>query len=68
MRTVGRSLASIRSTATSVSLSEPSTLARNSRLSVSLTVTSLALATTCALVRMRPSLLTMNPEPMPRTS
>src|SRR5205085_9176486 len=31
-----------------------------------LTVTSSALATTCALVRITPSLLTMKPEPMPR--
>ena len=42
-----------------------STLALNSRLSTSLTVTSLLPATTCALVRIMPSGLTMNPEPMP---
>ena len=42
---------------------EPSTLALNSRRSVSLTVTSLASRTTCALVRMMPSALMMKPEP-----
>ena len=64
--TTGRSLASIFSTAMSVVLSLPSTFAVNSRLSVSLTVTSSASATTCALVRMTPSGLTMKPEPTPR--
>ncbi|MDT4853307.1 hypothetical protein FQZ97_875680 [compost metagenome] len=64
--TTGRFLASIFITATSVCGSEPSTLALNSRRSVSFTVTSLASCTTCALVRMMPSLLTMKPEPSPR--
>ena len=64
--TVGRSLASILSTATSVTLSLPSTLALNSRWSVSFTVTSSASATTWALVRIMPSAPTMKPDPMPR--
>ena len=64
--TVGRPLASIFSTATSVLASWPSTLARNSRRSVSLTVTSSAPRTTWALVRITPSGLTMKPEPCPR--
>ena len=49
--TVGRSLAGILITATSLFLSTPTTLAVNSRRSVSFTVTSLAEATTWALVR-----------------
>ena len=65
--TVGRSFASILSTATSVCGSAPSTLARNSRRSVSLTVTSSAFLTTWALVSTTPSGLTMKPEPWPRT-
>ena len=65
--TVGRSLASIFSTATSVAGSLPSTLAANSRRSVSFTVTCLASRTTWALVSTRPSALTMKPEPWPRT-
>ena len=64
--TVGRFLASILSTATSVLGSAPSTLAKNSRRSVSFTITSRASRTTCALVRMMPSALTMKPEPCPR--
>ena len=48
--TFGRSFASIFSNATSVRLSVPMTLALNSRLSVSLTLTSSAPSTTCALV------------------
>ena len=64
--TVGKFLASIFNTAMSVVLSLPSTLALNSRLSVSRTVTSSASATTCALVRMIPSGLTMKPDPKPR--
>ena len=67
-RTVGRSLASMRITAISVCGSLPSTLALNSRRSVSLTVTSVALSTTWAFVRIRPSGLTMKPEPSPFTS
>ncbi len=63
--TTGRSLALIFSTAMSVLGSAPSTFARNSRRSVSLTVTSVASFTTCALVMMMPSGLTMKPEPMP---
>ena len=49
----------------SVAVSMPSTLALNSRRSLSLTVTSFASRTTCALVRIRPSELMMKPEPMP---
>lgn len=64
-RTVGRFLASILSTVTSVLGSAPSTLARNSRRSVSLTVTSVAPRTTWALVSTSPSALTMKPEPWP---
>ena len=56
----------MRSTAMSVAGSAPSTLAENSRRSLSLTVTSLASRTTCALVRISPSLLMMKPEPWPR--
>ena len=52
IRTVGRFLASIFTSATSVRRSTPITFAWNSRLSVSLTVTSVASSTTCALVRM----------------
>src|SRR5512143_1499121 len=65
--TVGRSVAAILITATSERLSVPTTLALNSRPSVSLTVTVLALSTTCWLVRISPSGLTMNPEPTPIT-
>ena len=65
-RTVGRPLASILSTATSVRLSAPTTLALNSRLSVRRTMTSSAPSTTWALVITRPSAATMNPEPTPR--
>ena len=64
--TVGKFFASIFSTATSEALSKPTTLALNSRLSVSFTLTTEASATTCALVRMTPSALTMKPEPSPR--
>ena len=49
----------------SVAVSMPSTLAVYSRRSLSLTVTSFASRTTCALVRIRPSELMMKPEPMP---
>ena len=65
MRTTGRLVASILTSATSVRRSTPSTLALNSRLSVSFTVTSVASATTWALVRMVPSALTIKPEPWP---
>jgi len=65
--TTGRFFASIFKTATSVFGSEPSTLARNSRRSASLTMTSLAPRTTCAFVRMTPSGLTMKPDPAPKT-
>ena len=47
--------------------SMPSTLALNSRRSVSLTVTVLAPLTTCALVMIKPSALMMKPDPRPRT-
>ncbi len=50
--TIGRLLALILITATSVRSSAPMTLAGNSRRSVRRTVTSSALATTCVLVRM----------------
>ena len=66
--TTGRSAASILITATSVRLSAPTSLAGNSRRSVRRTVISSASPTTCALVRMYPSLVTMKPEPMPRIS
>ena len=49
-RTVGKPVAGILMSATSLRLSTPMTFARNSRRSVSLTVTSEASATTCALV------------------
>ena len=65
--TVGRLCASIFSTAMSVFGSMPSTLALNSRRSVSLTVTVLAPLTTCALVMIKPSALMMKPDPRPRT-
>ena len=48
--TAGRPVASIFTTATSVRLSAPMILALNSRLSVSVTMTSSAPSTTCALV------------------
>jgi hypothetical protein len=64
--TTGRLAALIFSTAMSVLGSVPSTLALNSRRSVSLTTTSVASFTTCALVRMTPSAPTMKPEPMRR--
>ena len=64
--TVGRSFASIFSTATSLARSKPTTLALYSRLSVSFTVTTDASATTCALVRITPSGLMMKPDPRPR--
>ena len=51
-RTIGRLLALILITATSVRSSAPITLAGNSRRSVSRTVTSSAFATTWVLVRM----------------
>ena len=62
-RTVGRLAASILISATSVRLSVPITLALNSRLSISLTVTSSAPSITWALVSMKPSAEMMNPEP-----
>ncbi len=67
MRTVGRFFASTFSTAMSLVLSEPSTFALNSRWSESFTVTSFAFSTTCALVRITPSVLMMKPEPCART-
>ena len=63
---MGRLRASIFSTATSLAVSLPRTRAVNSRRSVSLTVTSLASFTTCALVSTMPFGSTMNPEPSPR--
>ncbi|MCY1547413.1 hypothetical protein D9M68_834740 [compost metagenome] len=63
----GRFFASIFSTAMSVLASAPSTLARYSRRSVSLTVTSFASFTTWALVMMMPLGSTMKPEPCERT-
>jgi hypothetical protein len=64
--TKGRPVASIFTTATSVRLSAPMMRALNSRLSVSVTMTSSAPSTTCALVMMKPSALRMKPEPTPR--
>jgi len=63
--TVGRSFASIFTTAMSVVWSRPATLPLNSRRSASLTRTSSAPSTTCALVRITPFGSTMKPEPMP---
>src|SRR6185437_5082150 len=64
--TAGRFFASIFNTAMSVVLSTPSTLAVNSRLSVSLTLTLSAPSTTCALVSTMPLGSMMKPEPTPR--
>ena len=64
--TVGSSFASILMTAMSDLVSTPMTLAVYSRRSVMRTTTSLAPLTTCALVRITPSLRTMKPEPSPR--
>ncbi len=66
MRTVGKRVASILTTAMSVRRSAPTTRAENSRPSVSVTTTSSAPSTTCALVMMKPSALRMKPEPTPR--
>ncbi len=66
MRTVGRPAASILTTATSVRRSAPTMRALNSRRSGSVTMTSSAPSTTWALVMMKPSALTMKPEPTPR--
>ncbi len=68
MRTNGSFVAVTRSTATSLCGSTASTVALNSRRSVSRTVTSVASSTTCAEVRIRPSALTMKPEPLPDTA
>ena len=62
--TVGRLVASILSTATSVCRSTPTTPALNSRLSVN-DGNFLRAVYDWALVRMRPSALTMKPEPCP---
>ena len=67
-RTNGSFVALTRSTATSLCGSTASTVALNSRRSVSRTVTSVASSTTCADVRIRPSALTMKPEPLPDTA
>ena len=64
--TKGRLPASTLTTATSVRLSKPTMRALSSRLSVSVTTTSSAPSTTCALVMMKPSALKMKPEPIPR--
>ena len=66
IRSSGRLLASIFSTATSVRRSRPTTLALNSRLSVSVTMTSSASSTTWALVITKPSAPITKPEPRPR--
>ena len=68
VRTKGRPVASIFSTAISVRSSLPKTLALNWRLSVSLTVTSSAPSTTWALVITTPSAERIKPEPLPRGS
>ncbi len=67
-RTAGRPVASILISATSERRSLPITLAVNSRLSVSRTVTVSPASTTWALVRMNPSALMMKPEPSDRDS
>ncbi len=64
--TAGSPVASILTTATSVRLSLPTILALNSRLSVSVTMTSSAPSTTWALVITKPSAVRMKPEPTPR--
>ncbi len=66
MRTVGKRVASILTTATSVRRSAPTTRAVNSRSSLRVTTTSSAPSTTCALVKMKPSAVRMKPEPTPR--
>ena len=63
MRTVGRPAASILSSATSATASSPTRRALNSRRSGSFTLICVPRATTCALVRMSPSSLTMKPVP-----
>ncbi len=63
MRTVGRPVASILSSATSATASRPMRRALNSRRSGSLTLIWVPRATTCALVRMSPSSLTRKPVP-----
>ena len=62
--TVGRSLPSILMTATSVVGSRPTTVPLNVRWSVSATVSRSAPSTTWLFVRMYPSPVTMNPEPL----
>ena len=66
MRTEGKPVASIFTTATSVRLSAPTMRALNSRLSGSVTSTWSAPSTTWALVMMKPSGVRMKPEPTPR--
>src|SRR6056297_632548 len=67
-RSVGRSSASIRMTAMSVSASDPTSSATNSRRSASRTMISSASSMTWWLVMIRPSSRTMKPEPPPRRS
>ena len=67
MGSTGSFFPSILITATSVCVSTPMTLASNSRPSLSFTFSLLAPLTTCALVRMYPSLEMMNPDPWPTT-
>ena len=64
----GKSFASIFTTAISVCLSVPRTLPSNSRLSVRRTTILSAPSTTCAFVRMSPSVEIMKPDPVPRCS
>lgn len=66
--TVGKLFASILITATSVTGSAPMTLPAKLLPSWRTTVTSSASSTTWALVKMRPSELIINPEPLPRTT
>ena len=63
--TVGSCRASILTTATSVSRSAPRTLPLNSRWSARRTVSSEAPSTTCAFVKITPSVDTMKPDPTP---
>ena len=64
--TGARPVASIFTTATSERRSAPTMRALNSRLSVSVTMTSSAPSTTWALVMMKPSAVSTKPEPTPR--
>ena len=65
--TFGKLVALTFNTATSVLKSIPITFALNSRLSLSFTITSSASLTTCAFVNIKPSVVTINPDPVADT-